>query len=391
MRHILFCGLTNLILSILALVYGTSVEQARAGPSKVTLVRTPDGGIQPQVAVGHDGTLHLIYFKGNAEAGDLFYVRRGSREESFSKPLRVNSEPGSVLAIGTVRGAHIALGKGGRVHVAWMGSGKASPPQSPTPMFYARLTYDKTAFEPQRNVMQFAAGLDGGSSVAADESGHVYIVWHAKGDSEGEANRRVWIALSKDEGETFSREVPAYRLPTGACGCCGMRAFADRRGTVYVLYRAASEGVNRDMFLLISEDSGQSFYGVLVHKWKINACPMSTAFLAEGDRGVLMAWETEGQVYYAGVDPTTSLMSSPIAPAGEGKGRRHPVVAGNAQGEKILVWTEGTGWKKGGFVAWQVFDKADKPTEERGQAEGVAVWSLAAAFANSDGGFTVVY
>src|SRR4030095_5950738 len=153
------------------------------------------------------------------------------------------------------------------------------------------------------------------------------------------------------DGETFSREVPAYRLPTGACGCCGMRAFTDHQGRVYVLYRAATEGVNRDMFLLISEDSGQSFYGVLVHKWKINACPMSTAFLAEGDRSVLMAWETEGQVYYAGVDPSTSLISSPTAPAGEGKGRRHPVVAGNARGEKILVWTEGTGWKKGGWVA----------------------------------------
>jgi hypothetical protein len=391
MRHIQLCRLTALSLFILASVYGTSGEKVRASSSKVTLLRTPDGGIQPQVAVGSDGTLHLIYFKGKAEAGDLFYVCRGTREASFSKPIRVNSQPDSVLAIGTVRGAHIAVGKGGRVHVAWMGSSKATPPQSPTPMLYARLSYDKTAFEPQRNVMHFAAGLDGGSSVAADESGRVYVVWHAKGDSEGEANRRVWIALSKDDGETFSREVPAYRLPTGACGCCGMRAFTDHRGRVYVLYRAATEGVNRDMFLLISEDSGQSFYGVLVHKWKINACPMSTAFLADCDRRVLMAWETEGQVYYAGVDPSTSLISSPIAPSGEGKGRRHPVVAGNSRGEKILVWTEGTGWKKGGSVAWQIFDKADKPTEERGQAEGVAVWSLAAAFANSDGGFTIVY
>src|SRR5262249_43885903 len=43
----------------------------------VELLRTPDGGIQPQAVVDAKGTLHLIYFKGDkAEAGDLFYVRR---------------------------------------------------------------------------------------------------------------------------------------------------------------------------------------------------------------------------------------------------------------------------------------------------------------------------
>jgi hypothetical protein len=391
MKRNSFRGLIPLTLFILALGYSTNLEQVWADQKKVTLIRTPNEGIQPQAVVDHDGTLHLIYFKGSPDAGDIYYVRRGPGEGSFSKPIQVNSQLGGALAIGTVRGAHIAVGKGGRVHVAWMGSGKGQPSQSPTPMLYARLSDDKTAFEPQRNLMQFAVGLDGGSSVAADGLGDVYVVWHAKGDSEGEANRRVWVALSKDEGKTFSREVPAYRLPTGACGCCGMRAFADHQDNVYVLYRAATESVNRDMVLLISENTGRNFYEALVHKWKINACPMSTAFITEGNRAVLLAWETEGQVYYAEVDPSTSLISSPVAAPGNGKRRKHPVLASNGRGETILVWTEGTGWQKGGYLAWQVFDKANKPTEEKGQAEGVPVWSLAAVFASSDEGFTIIY
>ncbi len=44
--------------------------------TKVTLVRTPDHGIQPQAVVDETGTLHLVYFKGDALGGDLFYVRR---------------------------------------------------------------------------------------------------------------------------------------------------------------------------------------------------------------------------------------------------------------------------------------------------------------------------
>ena len=44
-------------------------------PSGVTLVRVPSGGIQPEAAIDPRGVLHLVYFSGEARAGDLFYVR----------------------------------------------------------------------------------------------------------------------------------------------------------------------------------------------------------------------------------------------------------------------------------------------------------------------------
>jgi hypothetical protein len=56
-----------------------------------------------------------------------------------------------------------------------------------------------------------------------------------------------------------------------------------------------------------------------------------------------------------------------------------------------LAWTEGMGWERGGSVAWQVFDKDSRPTAEKGRAAGAPVWSLVAAFARADGGFTIVY
>jgi hypothetical protein len=47
-------------------------------------------------------------------------------------------------------------------------------------MLYARLNDGRTAFEAQRNVMQFAAGLDGGGTVAADSQGRVFVAWHGQ-------------------------------------------------------------------------------------------------------------------------------------------------------------------------------------------------------------------
>jgi hypothetical protein len=57
----------------------------------------------------------------------------------------------------------------------------------------------------------------------------------------------------------------------------------------------------------------------------------------------------------------------------------------------MLVWTEGTGWKKGGSLAWQLYDSNGKPVGEVGQAPGVAVWSFAAVIAGKDGVFTIIY
>lgn len=367
--------------------------QSRAAEhaGKLKRLRVPNGGIQPQVVVDGKGVLHMIYYHGDPRHGDIFYVRSSDEGGTFSRPLRVNSGQGSAIAVGNIRGAHLAVGKGGRVHVAWNGSDKMGPSGGET-MYYTRLNDEGTAFESQRNVIASAKGLDGGGSVAADDSGNVYVVWHApEPGAKGEERRRVWVARSTNEGKTFAAEKAAFDKDTGACGCCGLRAFADHSGNVYVLYRSALQRLQRDTYLLLSTDKGENFHGDDLHPWKIEACPMSSFAFAEGSADVLAAWETNGQVYFARIDPATGKRSEPVAAPGDARDRKHPVVASNKQGQILLTWTEGMGWERGGSVAWQVFDKDGKPTAEKGRADGVPVWSLVSGFARADGGFTIVY
>jgi len=229
--------------------------------SAVSAIRVPNGGIQPQI-VERDGIVHMIYFTGDPAKGDLFYVRSGDYGTTFSKPLPVNHTPeGAAMAIGNIRGAQLAVGRNGRVHIAWNGT----TPTGHLPMLYTRLNDAGTAFEPERNLIHNAWGLDGGGSLAADPEGNVYVFWHAPiPGTKGEENRRVWMARSIDDGQTFAPERLAFDKPIGACGCCGMKAFADKTG-IHVLFRSADQIVNRlrskggEVWYLQAADEGHGF------------------------------------------------------------------------------------------------------------------------------------
>src|SRR5499426_2292689 len=278
---------TTVCAAAITFIAAIAMARAKANLSDddmLNLIRTPNGGLQPQAVTDASGALHLVYFTGEPGGGDIFYVRRELGKGDFSSPIRVNSQPGSAIATGTIRGAHIAVGGNGRVHISWNGSNQASPrgPENSAPMLYARMNDAKTAFEAQRNLMRVSRALDGGGSVAADKEGAVYVAWHGAGEQKVEEHRRVWLARSTDDGKTFEQETPAFSDQTGACGCCGMRAFVDPRGALYLLYRAATSMTERGMFLLTSADKGKSFRGTRLDNWQLTACPMSSVTAANG-------------------------------------------------------------------------------------------------------------
>src|SRR5690606_16031427 len=142
------------------------------------------------------------------------------------------------------------------------------------PMLYTRLNEAGTAFEVERDVSTSARGLDGGGSVAADDRGNVYVMWHAPkpGTHPGGPARPGFIAPSADDGQTFAPERLAIEIPTGACGCCGMKALADARGGLFISYRGASETGHRDEILLAARPHTMDFEIVLRHPWKVGTC-----------------------------------------------------------------------------------------------------------------------
>jgi hypothetical protein len=133
-------AITTILALTVATVASLSVHsrQVKAlGIPQVTLLRTPHEGIQPQTVLGRDGVLHMIYFQGRCRDG-RYRIRapRGRREGLLSTDSR-NSEPESAVAIGAVRGPQIAVGRNGRVYVIWFGSRARSGDSSETmPVFF---------------------------------------------------------------------------------------------------------------------------------------------------------------------------------------------------------------------------------------------------------------
>ena len=351
--------------------------------STVRMERVPEGGVQPQVVAGADGTLHMVYLTGEPGKADVNYASRKPGTKAWSKAVLANSQPGTAVALGTIRGAQVAVAADGRVHVVWNGPGSKDRPSE---LFYARKEPAASAFEPQRSLLGDTKALDGGATIAAGNKGQVFIVWHGApaGAQPGEQNRVVFVLKSTDSGRTFAGPKAANLDDAGVCACCSVKSFVSPEGDLFTLYRAARRPDQRDVTLLISKDGGASFQHQIVGPWAIAACPMSSMSIVGHGKAIRGAWEVDGKIF------SSILNGREDAVAVAEGGARHPSLAVNRKGETLVSWSVGTGWQKGGSLGWRVIDDKGSATSYRGRATGVPTWDFTAAYAEEDD-FVVLY
>ncbi|MCW5556915.1 MAG: hypothetical protein KIT22_03605 [Verrucomicrobiae bacterium] len=357
----------------------------------VEILRLPEGAVQPQAVTDARGTVHLAWLQGDPRAADVFLWSLAEGRTNGAIPIRINQISGSAMGIGTIRGVQMAIGRDGWVHLVWNGSsGSGVDAGGASPLWYTRRK-DGAGGSPERNLIGRTRHLDGGASVAADARGGVHVIWHAApvDGSDGEEHRRVFEALSTDDGATFHPERP-LELDPGVCGCCSLRAFSDREGTLWLLYRAVQAGGGRPMTLLRSAGDERRWERVMGDPWPVSQCPMSSAFLADTPAGVFAAWETRGTVRVS-ILPHGSPGEPSAPPASLGTKARHPALAVDARGEGVCVWSEGTGWQRGGTVSWQALGSDARPGTASGTVAGLSAWNAPAAFARPDGTWVVVF
>ena len=346
----------------------------------VTVLRAPADAKLPQVAIDDTGTLHLVYYVGSMTSGDLFHVTRAPDATDWSAPQQVNSQSHAVTGVGPIDGGQIAIDPAGRLHVTWFHN-------DPMRFYYTR-SDGAGGFETQQVLsVKDEGGVEAGPTVTADGKGNVYVFWHA--DAVEDARRHVYMAVSRNDGALF--ELPRAVSPEaeGACGCCGLRAVTDAAGAVHLSYRGAGDNIHRGMRLLTTADQGRSFGDQLIQPWEIGACPVASTTLSSGPNYTLVAWETEGQVQFADI----ARLDAPVSPLGVAQFRRkNPAVAVNDRGDTLLAWGDGPGWRSGGSLYWQLFDRGGRPRGDEGSGtEPIPASSVPTAVAWPDGSFVIVF
>jgi len=358
---------------------------------EVEILRLPSGAVQPQAVADARGTVHLAWLQGDPQAADVFLWSLPNGRTNGPSPVRINQVPGSATAIGTIRGVQIASGRDGWVHLVWNGtSGHGADAGGGSPLWYTRCK-DGTQRGPERNLIGGTRHLDGGASVAADARGAVHVIWHGAsgGEPDGEAHRRVFSALSMDDGASFRPERP-LELDPGVCSCCSLRALFDREGTLWLLYRAIQAAGDRPMVLVRSAGGDGSWERVMADPWPVSQCPMSSAFLADTPAGMMAAWETRAAVRISVLSRGSLAVPSPPG-ISLGTRARHPAVAVDGRGAGLCVWAEGTGWQRGGAVCWQALGSDARPVAMPGTLAGLSAWNAPAVFGRPDGTWIVVF
>jgi len=108
-------------------------------------------------------------------------------------------------------------------------------------------------------------------------------------------------------------------------------------GDLQVAYRTAIENTGRHMQLFMNGKTDQ------IGEWFIDACPVSTNQF----NGQSLVFETEGRVYLHRMDNYTSVA---LAPDVESKRQKHPSVAENDTGIRLIVWGDAPGYVAGGLL-----------------------------------------
>ena len=324
------------VFSLLALLSAVSASAAE----RVQVIAIPGNGQVPDAEVDHDGMIHVAYVSRN----DAWYVKSSDAGKTFTAPIRINSEPGTVHPPNMYRGPDIAIGKNDRVHVVWYISAyQRKLPKDQWGVFYSYLDSGKNEFAPGRNLNHKPSD---NYSLAADEKGNVAVVW---------MSGKIYVSSSQDNGETFKDPL---LVPTAdPCECCASRALFSGNSVLSIAYREKANNM-RDMYLLRKQIAEATFTRQKISSipWEITGCPMTGTFLANAKSGPVMAWETKGQISYARLNSIDSLASAKeIKAAPKGK---WPIALATSDGTVLVSWKNGTN------LFWQLRDPGDKPIGE---------------------------
>lgn len=226
----------------------------------------------PNVAIDRNsGKLYVVYIAKEQDGHNLYLKSSVDGGKSFSNVSRVNDIFGDVFLDGRVS-PNVAVGPNGQVYVLWV---KADPAPAlfmgviRTLVFAYSIDGGNTFSSPI--VIAENEQISGKSfhSLTTSSDGKIYVGWldspamiNATGQIVPDDSRQsaVRFARSIDGGNSFEKSMEVDANP---CPCCNVNILAESNDSVYVSWRKIFENSDgttiRDMVVAHSADGGQTF------------------------------------------------------------------------------------------------------------------------------------
>lgn len=263
------------------------VGQLQPGNGSVEFRQPQMAASQGQVAITF-GAGSTIYFASSTDDG-----------RKFSAPVKVANT--GALALGRHRGPRINLLDDAIVISAVVGEQVSANsharllPESGNLTIWRSTDHGKTWVRTGAVNDVPGAAREGLHAMGSDSQGNLFAAWL---DLRG-SGTRLYGALSKDGGLTWSKNVQVYNSPEGSiCQCCAPSVAIAENHEIWVMFRNVLDG-DRDLYLTHTSD-GVSFAPAQrlgLGSWPLDACPMDGGGLVADHERVVSAWRRENDLF----------------------------------------------------------------------------------------------
>lgn len=269
---------------------------------------------EPAIASDANGNIYSVYVEHSADkSADVYLQKLDANGKTDGGKIRVNPNKGEAKAwFGDA--PTIQIGNDKTIYVGWTAKAESGGKPAAT-VLYLSVSRDgaKTFDSPVKVNDDSAPASHGMHSLAIGKDNRVFMAWlderNLKAEQHtnmsgmsgmkheaAEPNSEIFFAVSNDGGKTFSTNK---KLSTEVCPCCKTSLLASADGTVYASWRQVLEGDHRHIAVASSFDGGNNFSAPVIvsnDRWKISACPVTGAVLANGENSSLkVLWFTSGE------------------------------------------------------------------------------------------------
>jgi PKD domain len=304
----------------------------------VNLATNTTGSIAPQMAIGVDGSINVVWEDDFNFQSDISFARSSDQGATFSPPTNLSHNAGNSSE------AQIAVDLSGNINVAWMDD---------TPSNFAILftrSTDRGATFPSVTNVSNSTGDSSSPQIAVDASGNIFVVWQK--NIPPALNQQIFFARSSDGGATF----PTQNVSSDSGNSINPSMAVDTTGGINLVWQDNTPG-RPNVFFARSVDAGVTFSSPPQNVSSDSGSSSDVQITADSNGNLNVVWSdnTPGvnQIFFRRFsDPPPTTNQPPVANAGPDQtlpatGPTTPVelngsLSSDPDGDALtFVWTQG--------------------------------------------------